>query len=138
MRIWGILLGLAAVPACAACGGPDRTLTDWPLHRQWLIGRDCRYPGHPAHLIEIPWRDPIAPHTDLPVTVPHVPLVRPGMKVMVEQQSDHAQVRLIGVALESGSAGQRILVRAGLGGAALHCIVRGPGLAVLDRGKGGK
>lgn len=141
MRIWAILLGLvlSPVPIFAACDGSDLVLRDPGLHRQWLIRRDCRYPARPAHLVEISWSDPIRTFAKepAPASDPKVLLIRPGMRVTVEREGDHAQIRLTGTALEGGHAGQKVLVKAGLGAAPLHGIVRGPGLVVLEPGKGG-
>jgi hypothetical protein len=141
MRIWAILLLLAvsAVPLFAACGGSDLTLRDPALRRQWLIRRDCRYPARPARLVEVPWSGWIAPRANalVPGTTPEGPLIRPGMRVTVEQQSDYARIRLTGIALEAGYAGEKILVKAGLGAAPLPGIVRGPGLVALEPEKGG-
>lgn len=64
-------------------------------------------------------------------------MIRPGMKVTVEHESDHALIRLTGTALEPGYAGQKILVKAGLSAAPLRGIVRGPGLVVLEPGRDG-
>jgi len=141
MRILAIFLGLALspVPIFAACGSSDLTLKDSALGRQWLMQRDCRHPERPARLIEIPWSDRTATSANEPVpaTDRTILLIRPGMRVTVHRESDGAQIHLTGVALEPGYAGQKILVKAGLGAAPLHGIVRSGDLVVLEPEKGG-
>src|SRR5581483_6611017 len=141
MRIWAILVWLAfsAVQTFAACGASDVTVKDRALHRQWRIQRDCRNPARPAHLVEVPWGDPVSIPGDeaARATDSKLPLIRRGMRVAVERESEHAQIFLTGTALEAGYAGQKILVKAGFGAAPLHGIVRGPGLVALEPEKGG-
>jgi hypothetical protein len=141
MRSWAILPGviLATASLHAACGVPAVTVRDRALRREWVMQRDCRYPARPARLVEIPWSDPIARPADAPsaTSAPEAPLIRPGMRLIVVLQSTSAQIYLTGVALEAGRVGQKVLVKAGLGGAPLHAVVRGPGLVELDPEKGG-
>lgn len=142
MRTKSILLFLAmsAVPAPAACGGATAPLRDWALHRQWRVVRDCDHPERPGRLVEVPWSEPIAGRSTrsgqhnssgLPA-----PLVRPGMHVNLWQKNQEREIHLTGTAIEAGSAGEVIAVRAGLRGTTLHGIVRGPASVELMPGRG--
>jgi hypothetical protein len=126
---------LIASPAFAACGSPARMVIDGGLHRQWVVVRDCEHPERPARLVEVPWSDAredsrpvVKPTGSGPGATPDegAPWVRPGMQVAVVGGSGDTAIHLQGVALEAGRGGETVLVRAGLRGAALRCIVCGP------------
>jgi hypothetical protein len=124
--------------AAAACDGGN-TVRDWGLHRSWKVERDCGHPERPATLVEVPWSAPLkrpsreesAAQTALPPAD-----VRQGMRVSLGRQGENADIHLFGTALVQGRVGDRIQVKAGLGGATLEGIVRGPGMVELEAGKG--
>lgn len=60
--------------------------------------------------------------------------VRAGMTVTLWWRSREAQGSLTGIALDAGARGDRIWVKAGLHGAALRGVVRGPGQVELIGG----
>ncbi|MGB9148063.1 MAG: flagella basal body P-ring formation protein FlgA, partial [Acidobacteriaceae bacterium] len=119
------------------------------LHRQWAVLRDCAHPARPARLVEVPWSDQEARSrartsegaaSQPGISGAHPRLaqpVRPGMRVTMWRRENDAAVQLSGTALEAGRIGDRVLVRAGLHGATLHGVVRGPALVELLPGSGG-
>lgn len=58
------------------------------------------------------------------------------MHVKLAKQDSEVDIHLVGTALGPGRVGERVAVRAGLSGAVLHGIVRGPGLVELVPEKG--
>jgi len=142
MVVGTILAGMMARPAMAlaVCDGGN-TMRDWGLHRSWRIERDCVHPERPATLLEIPWTQaPVAPARERTRAepAPPPPDVRQGMRVSLSRRGENADIHLLGTALAPGHVGDRVRVRAGLGGATLEGIVRGPGTVELEAGKGGK
>jgi hypothetical protein len=144
MRLWTvvagtILAGMVARPAMAlvVCDG-ENTIRDWGLRRSWTIERDCAHPERPATLVEIPWTQAPAARLREKSTaepVPPPPDVRRGMRVSLGRRGEKAEIHLFGTALDPGRVGDRIQVKAGMGGATLKGIVRGPGLVELQSGK---
>lgn len=122
-----MLAWAASGGALAACGGGEVRVTDFGLHQQWKVERDCAHPERPPRLVEVPWREP-APRAA------RVPEVRAGMRVTVCGREGNAELRLEGTALSSGMAGGEIRVRAGLHGKALRAVVRGPGVVEIVSG----
>ncbi|MGC2619144.1 MAG: flagella basal body P-ring formation protein FlgA [Acidobacteriaceae bacterium] len=146
MKTLMILFGMMmAAPAFAACGVSGLPVIDWGLHRQYVIERDCAHMERPATLVEVPWSDAAAtrareqvrmnasPVTDV-LRPPYV--VHAGTRVMLTRLTPGTAIQLVGTALDQGRAGQSVRVRAGLHGATLRGIVRGPGLVELDPGRG--
>lgn len=138
-----MVVALSALPALAARGtGP--VVRDWGLHREWQVLRDAAHPEWPARLVEIPWSTPVlAPGAggatrdqSRPRAAEEPPAVRAGMRVRVWQRGEEAEIQMEGTALETGSVGRNILVRAGMGNATLHGIVRGPASVELVARKG--
>jgi hypothetical protein len=141
MRIWreagrGVAAGLLALSSCVSAALFPQRIVDAGLHRQWLVERDSSHPERPARLVEVPWRG-----TDfLPRESPKEPalqrqVVSAGARVTVWWGNGDAILRLSGTALEAGRVGDVIPVRAGLHGAILRVIVRGPDLVELQRGR---
>ncbi len=64
-----------------------------------------------------------------------MPVVRAGMKVTLRWRDQESSLRLAGTALESGRVGETVRVCAGLHGAVLRGVVRGPALVELERGR---
>jgi hypothetical protein len=129
------------LPAAIACGG-HKVIADWGLHREWAVQANCAHPERPAVLVEIPWKEPTAAtevgRKSSPGTrvADSSPLVRPGTRVMVFSHSGGTEIRLVGVALDHGCSGATVRVRAGLHGAILRGIVRGPAEVELISSKG--
>ena len=139
MRTWiySLALGILLPQAWAGCA-LSGTLRDRGLHRAWRVERDCRHPERPATLVEIPW--PVEAERALAAAVPpadRIALVRAGSQVLVSFGNASGEGRLLGVALTSGAAGERIAVRVRFGAATLHGIVRGPGWVELAPRKAG-
>jgi len=111
---------------------PDR-IVDLGLHRQWLIERDRAHPERPARLVEVPWKSAAGPLPQANREAP--PAVRTGMKVTLWRLESNSEVRLSGTALGDARVGETVPVRAGLHGAVLRGVVRGPGLVELDPGR---
>lgn len=125
--------------ALAVCDGGN-TIRDRGLHRSWKVERDCDHPERPATLVEIPWtavQVALSPEKNGAERTPP-PEVRQGMRVSLGRRGENADIHLFGTALSSGRGGDRVQVRAGLSGATLEGIVRGPGLVELQSGEGGK
>jgi len=140
MKAWGMLMGFVAMPALAWGGcGPGRTVRDWGLHREWVVEQDCAHPQRPATLAEVPWsQGPVAAPAAAPgrpQAAPAAPEVRCGMRVILWRNEKGAEVHLEGTAMGTARRGEKVAVRAGLGGATLEGIVRGPGeVELLPRG----
>lgn len=148
--------GMIVAPPMAwgACGAGN-IVRDWGLHLQWRVERDSNHPERPPALVEIPWsstttvhdrdqavcasslRNPGRPDAGKPVSLP-APEVRFGMRVTAWQEDENADIHLRGTALGTAFRGEKVSVKAGLGGAVLEGIVRGPGLVELLPQKGGK
>jgi len=138
----GIFAGMTTMPAMAlaVCDGGN-TMRDWGLHRSWKIERDCRHPERPATLVEVPWaagqtagslvRPPEGSGPG-PGPLPP-PEVRSGMQVVLRRGGEKAEVHLTGRALQTGRRGERVAVKAGLGGARLTGVVCGPGMVELPQ-----
>ena len=127
--------------AGAFCEVQPRTLVDLGLQRAWLIQPNCGHPERPARLVPIPWKPPEpsvrgarAERARAASAGAAAPLIRPGMRVLVERQDGSAEIQLSGIALEGGGIGESILVRAGLNRAALRAVVSGPREVQLKRG----
>ncbi len=129
---------LVAAPALAfgACGAGNM-VRDYGLHLQWVVERDCQHPERPATLVEVPWS------VDHQVTVAGsrsaegvaplpAPEVRSGMRVMLWRRDAMADLHLCGTAVGTARRGEKVRVKAGLSGAVLEGIVRGPGLVELE------
>ena len=114
-------LVLSATLAFAACGSAGARITDFGLHRQWRVERDCAHPERPARLVEAPWSEPAKR------AAAGKPAVWAGMRVVVRKQGPDSEMELEGRALDAGSIGERIWVQAGLHGAVLRAVVRAPG-----------
>jgi hypothetical protein len=150
----GSVMAWAAGSALAsgACGGAASYVTDFGLHRQWIVERNLSHPERPATLVEVPWSAAAAqdqtcnarpaPPASLSRHAPLPPLsaaeVRAGMRVSVYRRDGEAEIHLAGVALESGWAGDKVAVETGWHGLVLHGVVRGPALVELLVESGGK
>lgn len=147
MRACLILLsGLAfgAFSLHAACGGAERTVRDWGLHRAWVVVEDCVHPARPAQLREIPWRAaaidarPIAgegTQQGEPGAAAALPAVRAGMRVEVWSQGARAEVHVMGTTLRTARMGERVRVRISMDGAVRMGVVRGPAMVELISGR---
>jgi hypothetical protein len=140
--IVGVLLVAAPALALGACGAGN-TVRDFGLHLQWVVERDCQHPERPATLMEVPWStDNLVPAGGNRSAVGAAPLpapeVRSGMRVRLGRTDAKADIDLYGMALETARLGEKVRVKAGLSGAVLEGIVRGPGLVELEPAKGGQ
>lgn len=105
-------------------------MTDWGLHRQWVVERDAAHPERPGRLVEAAWCDAARDGSEKAVPVAHGPgeaLVRPGMRVMLWQRNARGKMQLNGTALAAGRLGERVRVRVAWRGTVLNGVVRGPG-----------
>lgn len=145
MKVWLRWIVIAAVlggtRAWCACGAAAGIVRDWGLHREWRIAVDCAHPERPGRLEEMHWQTPPASrHVAIDRHDPGNSAVsprevRPGMAVTVEGENPQARIELRGTALTGGDRGVRVAVRAGVHGAVLHGIVRGPALVELSNAK---
>jgi len=124
-------LTLAAAPAGAACRADSGLLTDWGLHRQWRVERDCANPWRPAQLVEVRWSDTAANQPASDNREKNAPPVQAGMSVVVTAANDVSTLQLRGMALQSGGIGDIIPVQALWNGGTLRAIVRGVGVLKL-------
>lgn len=136
--IWVVMAVTPAI-GLGACGAAN-TVRDWGLHTAWAVERDCDHPERPAMLVGVPWNTEFA--APAPAVVREsaarpAPEVRSGMRVTLWRQGENADICLHGTAMGTARAGESVAVRAGLGGATLHGIVRGPGLVELLPRTGG-
>lgn len=89
-------------------------------------------------LAEVPWTAPAENGRGEHAMAPKgAPLVRAGMRVTMTWQDENSDGHLSGTALTTASAGETVAVRAGLGAAILHGVVRGPGWVELEPRKVG-
>ena len=149
------MLRLAAAAAALLISmsstGQQGCIMDPGLHRQWLVVPDSTHRERPARLIEVPWQEPAtcqaaktgpeaspARGSNEQAKGPSAPLVHPGMRVVIERKTGEAGIRLLGTALGVGSVGDTVWVSAGLGGAALRAVVRGPARLELAPDNGGR
>jgi hypothetical protein len=125
-----------AMLASLACAAQQRgRMVDPALHRQWLIERNLAHPERPARLVEVPWTGgAVSPRAGAQGSMRQRLVVRAGMKVTLTWRDGDADLRLTGTALSSGHVGDVIWVRAGLHSAILRGVVRGPGVAEMERG----
>ncbi len=130
----GAMLGLSW---CAGVAALPHTIVDPGLHRQWLVEQDRAHPERPARLVEVPWVSaPSSPGETPQDPGPRRPVaVRAGMQVTLSWRDGEAEIRLMGTALEAGRVGETVRVRAGLHGAVLRGVVRGPAVVELERGR---
>lgn len=139
MRLWKAVPGMLMAAALGAYAAPS-VVRDWGLHREWRMERDPAHPERPARLVEIPWDSAAAdlnhPEPRRAAAVPQPPAVRAGMHVTVIRHGATAEICLRGTALGTARTGERVAVRAGLGNAVVHGVVRGPGLVELASGDG--
>lgn len=124
----------AAAPAFAGCG--HALVTDWGLHRQWRVECNAAHPEQPARLVEVPWSDPQNAAQRQSTAIPRAVqrptiLVLPAARVQVLARSQESVIHLSGTALEAGTMGASIRVRAGWNGAVLRGLVRGAGVVEL-------
>jgi hypothetical protein len=144
IRIWagiGAATILAPSLAFGACGAGN-LVRDWGLHLEWVVEHDADHPERPARLVEVPWNAagvegqnqtvcaPRGPGAGKAAPLP-APEVRIGMRVTAWREDESADIHLRGTALGTARRGERVSVKAGLGGAVLDGIVRGPGLVEL-------
>jgi Chaperone for flagella basal body P-ring formation len=139
--IWA---GFMVAPALGfgACG-TGNTVRDFGLHLQWVVERDCNHPERPATLVEVPWsvnnNSPVPGSRGADGATPlPAPEVRNGMRVTLSRRDTKADIDLYGTALGTARPGEKVRVRAGLGGAVLEGIVRGPGWVELEPAKGAR
>lgn len=121
-----------------ACGDTPGVVRDWGLHREWRVVTDCAHPERPARLEETRWslsaaRADGSGRENIRPAARRV-LVEAGMAVTVWRRDAEGEVRLTGVALGAGSQGDAVWVKAGLHGALLRAIVRGPAWVELAGG----
>jgi hypothetical protein len=145
MKAWAIVAGMMITGPVAALGacGAGNTVRDFGLHLQWVVERDCKRPERPATLVEVPWsvdyQISVAGDRSAEGVAPlPVPEVRSGMRVILSRRGAKADIDLCGTALGTARRGEKVRVKAGLSGAVLEGIVRGPGLVELEPAKGGQ
>lgn len=139
--VLGMVIGMGL-----GAGATTNVIRDWGLHREWRVESDPAHPERPARLVEIPWSTPGGgKRTDrdrsLKGAIQQRPAVvratvRAGTRVTLWRHDQESMVQMAGTALETGSVGKKIRVRAGLGNATLTGIVRGPASVELIPGKG--
>jgi len=132
-------------------------LRDFALGRGWTVYADCAHPERPRVAVAASGPRPTAsgesaglraleearravePSGSLvPAEAAPRPDVEPGSSVRLWRRDGVAAVELAGKALESGSVGSRIRVKAAQGGAVLRGTVRAAGSVELDPpGSGG-
>jgi Chaperone for flagella basal body P-ring formation len=127
--------GMLALALSADAARLPERIFDAALHRQWLIERDRAHPERPARLVEVPRNRGADAFPEACVHGEAPPAVRAGMKVTLRRHAKQSEVRLSGTALEAARVGEVVRVRAGLHGAVLRGVVRGPGLVELDPGR---
>jgi hypothetical protein len=137
-----VLLVAAPALALGACGAGN-TVRDFGLHLQWVVERDCQHPERPATLVEVPWSVnnpvPVTGNRNAEGATPlPAPEVRSGMRVTLWRRDAKTDIDLCGIALGTARLGEKVRVKAGLSGAVLEGIVRGPGRVELEPAKGGQ
>lgn len=131
-EIVGAMLALAW---CVGAAALPHTIVDHGLHRQWLVERDAAHPERPARLVEVPWGSAASTPSENQKNPTRPAVVRAGMQVTLSWRDGEAEIRLAGTALETGSVGDSVRVRAGLHGAVLRGVVRGQALVEMEGGR---
>ena len=129
--------------AFGACGA-GTIVRDFGLHLQWVVERDCDHPERPAPLWSaVPWSGNnkvlFAGKGNAEGAAPlPAPEVRSGMRVRLGRSDADADIDLYGTAMGTARLGEKVRVKAGLSGAILEGIVRGPGRVELEPAKGAR
>jgi hypothetical protein len=135
-----ILLTMGTSRSMASCPkSPDgvgraesvRYMDDSVGGGRWAVVTDCRNPGSPARLLELPHSDSAARtlqgHPNHPTSV-----VFNGTHVLLWRQASFTRVTLDAIALQNGAVGDTISLRLASGGAVLKGIVRNAGNVELQ------
>ena len=122
-------------------GALIRVMVDPNLGDRWLVLRDSACHGGPGRLVHASQSGPAfksALHAS-PITVPRPqsaplrprPIIRAGDRLVLEENSPVAVVRLAAVALESATAGSSFRARVETGGRVVRAVALGPGHAAF-------
>ncbi len=138
---WAAILASPAL-AFGACGA-GTIVRDFGLHLQWVVERDCNHPERPPTLVAVPWSGNnkvlFAGKGNAKGAAPlPAPEVRSGMRVRLGRSDADADIDLYGTAMGTARLGEKVRVKAGLSGAILEGIVRGPGRVELEPAKGAR
>lgn len=103
--------------------GPlQREIVDPCLGTRWQLIADTQHPERPGRLVPVDFRllraasarpreSPSAPISPPAATLAAPPIIRPGNRITVTQQTSILRARFQAVALESAAAGQTLRVR---------------------------
>lgn len=166
-RLAGAALALVALGAASAQGSHTllaargqaprgvqgrllRVIDDPNLGQRWLLVRDPAQPAGPARLVlasVLPSTDAQSSQTDagagpLPAAFAAQaarlrPVIRAGDRLLLEQDSDLARVRLEAVAMQPAAAGTTLRARLAIGGKVVQVLALGPGRAAFAPGREG-
>jgi hypothetical protein len=105
---------------------------------RWLLVRDPSHPGGPGRLLLVSAvrRGPLNPGHAGPEIEAPAPLIRPGDRVVVEENTPVVEARLEAVALGPAQPGSTFNVRLAVGGRVVRVVAVGPGRAVFQEETG--
>jgi hypothetical protein len=127
----------ASAVSSGAAGHVLRVIDDPHTGARWLLMRDDRHPAGPGRLLLTaqPDRDRAIANMNSNATqfdpVPVHPVIRMGDRVVVEENSAVAEVRLEAVALGPAGVGSEFNVRLKIGGKVLRAKALGAGSAAF-------
>jgi hypothetical protein len=111
-----------------------REIDDPHLGSRWLLYRDPAHPGGPGRLVRVGSIAPDRLRSSAPLTGGEAaarPIIHPGDRVVLEEDTSVVDARLEAVALGPALAGSPLQVRLALGGRILPAIAVAPGRVAL-------
>jgi hypothetical protein len=130
--------GTSAYPQAAArCDRSDpalREIDDIASGREWQLVRDANHVGGPGRWLQVQAGRHCAdegPATRIATSID--PAIRAGDRIVIDEETGSATVRIEAVALEPAALGKTLRVRLQFGGASVRAVAQAPGHATLLR-----
>ena len=121
-------------PVLQASGGNlVREIDDPCGGDRWLLVRDPSRPGGPGRLFQVSAvrRKPLNPGHAGPEIEAPAPVIHPGDRILVEENTPVVEARLEAVAMGPAQPGSTFTVRLAVGGRVVRVVAVGPGRAVF-------
>jgi hypothetical protein len=136
---------MAPVPAAFADGSAEagnasvvRTIRDPHTGLCWIVTREAGATGGPGRMVQAvdkectskPLKQNIKQNAETEYNL-QTPAIRPGDRLVVEENSARVEARLSAIALAAAKVGSSFNVRLAIGGKTLRVIALGPGRAAI-------